>query len=368
MHSQVEAFARLELALGGDQTAAVLRRLTQLPGALDWIREPAVLQAVIRADARASLPALVTLAAAGSTAVERPGEWSASTRARREALFASPEADQLDPQDVRILAGELLAAEDTGGAAFAMGLIASHDFDWRAPLGCVWTSLRDTGAMIREAISASEPGRLAVVLAALRANLDDDQAAAVLASQAGNELSLLASRLIQIGEPDLAQAVARAATDGDDDALLTALEAGWQVGCRELAELTDAIAQLAEGSGDALTAEEARKKALSLAPSDSRLAAAARGHAVRGDAAKALDLLPDDSPSPALRFALGVALLSGGATERARSLLSDAALAGLEEGPAGFELDPSLASASRCPGRSRPGCAGDGRGRPPSSW
>ncbi|HMK08086.1 MAG TPA: tetratricopeptide repeat protein, partial [Anaerolineales bacterium] len=217
---------------------------------------------------------------------------------------------------------------------------------WRAPLAVAWGSLAQREALATRLAVPQSPSGLRALTAALRANDTEPDAAAALVRASSDHLEFVLANLVGIGEVSFASAVACAAgpvppVDADSDSevppsktdsLRRRLQASFEDRRRDLARLTDELAEVAEHDGDRVTAIEARRHALQLDPSESRLAQVALALAEAGDAAGALSLLPPSPASPMLSFAAGMGYLKGGAIEKGRILLVDSALTALDGG------------------------------------
>ena len=336
-----EIILGLQASLGPETASVIVRQLVHVPGGLEWLADEPVRKALASAlGGESSVPATALLAATGrSDLASLPDPWPASLARRRDELMAAEvPADEVSPDDVMVLAGELLRADRAGGPDGVARRMKDASIDWRAPLAVAWSSLSDSQGLAAR-LSGDELGPL---LSALRANATEDQAASALASAAGARLVSVLHRLVDMGDPAFAAAVAAAAdrygpgASSDSlppsSALRRHLQQALEDRRAELAALTDALATAADFDGDPVTAGEARQHALQLGPSSTRLANVAMSVIVKGDAAGALSLLPPSSVPPSLGLPAGLAYLKGGAIEKGRALLVESALSALETG------------------------------------
>lgn len=345
MPASPDVLGRLDSALGAERTAALLRRLAPVPGALDWLEENAVVEALIRSDSAVESPATrAMLALAGVRDLETlTGELAPPLAARRAALLsADPDSSvPASPDDILVMARELILMDRSNGAPGVLALINGRDFDWRAPMACAWDSLASREDLVRLALAANSPTPLAAIVTALRSSGSDDEAAQSLLRVSAVPSAKIIARLVKADETTLAAAVARmreqdeaidASKSGFVSPTRSALYQDWEARRAGLAGLAEAIAEAAEGEMDFVSALEARRQALQLDPSEARLASVALTHLKAGEAADALALLPDASDSPAVRVALGMAYVEGGALEKGRPILVDGISDALLEG------------------------------------
>ncbi|MBF8256096.1 MAG: Tetratricopeptide repeat protein, partial [Anaerolineales bacterium] len=343
-----QALASLQQAVGADMSSAIVRRLLHVPGALDWLREEPVRDALARSIGNdPSLPAAALLAATGHASLSSlPESWPPSMAARREGLMAGEAVGEvLSADDVLILAGEILRSDRNGGAREVRKLLSGTLIDWRAPLAVAWQAIADQPSLAAHLASSTSPRDLAALVSALRANRPDDESAQGLAAAAGDRVDVVLLRLVETGDVAFAARVSSAAAhavDGSPDAgfagdaalpaLRQRLQVAWETRRGELAALTDGLAIVAAADGDTVTALEARQQALQIGPSDSRLANVAIALTQKGDAAGALSLVSPSPTTPDLGFAAGWAYLKGGAVEKGRGMLIESALNALEIG------------------------------------
>jgi len=324
-----EAIARLHAALGS-QAPGVLRRLAHVPAALEWLREPAVIDAFAASGNTESPVTAVLLAATGRERLAaRADDLPAVLAGRRDALLSGDEPTS--PEDALILAAMILDATQAEGAGSVERLIRENALDWRAPLAAAWSAIADRPQVARALASSPEPRAVAALLAAARANASDAEAAACLVDSCAASLDRLVLHLVRQGDASFAAAIAAACgTTGDEspnptEALSRRLQSGWDAARESLAAWSEAIASAAERGHDGLSAVEARRHALEVSPSDARLAALALTLAQTGDAAAALEALPPSSTSTPIVLATGAAYVAGGAIDKGRLLLIEAA-------------------------------------------
>src|SRR3990172_3514701 len=139
-----QALASLQQTVGVDMSSAIVRRLLHVPGALDWLREEPVRDALARSIGNdPSLPATALLAATGHASLSSlPEAWPPSMAARREELMAGEALGEvLSADDVLILAGEILRSDRNGGAEEVRKLLSGILVDWRAPPSVAWGGL-----------------------------------------------------------------------------------------------------------------------------------------------------------------------------------------------------------------------------------
>ena len=269
-----QALASLQQAVGADMSSAIVRQLLHVPGALDWLREAPVRDALARSIGNdPSLPATALLAATGHTSLSSlPDGWPPSMAARREELMAGEAAGEvLSADDVLILAGEILRSDRNGGAEEVRKLLSGTLVDWRGPLAVAWQAIADKPSLAGRLASSPSPRDLAALLSALRANLPDDESAQGLAAAAGDHVDVVLLRLVEAGDVAFAAKVSSAAgpaIGGSPDAGLPALrqrlQVAWETRRGELAALTDGLAIVAAADGDTVTALEARQQALQI--------------------------------------------------------------------------------------------------------
>jgi hypothetical protein len=184
-----------------------------VPGALEWLMEPPVAEALARpADAGLSAPAVALLAATGQVSLSKlPDEWPPSMAARREELLAGNAAgESLSADDVLILAGEILRADRQGGVPEIQRLLARPIVDWRAPLAVAWGGIGAQRLLAQSIVSTASAAELAALIGALRATQTDLEAAQDLVDAADGRMDVLLLRLVEAGEVDFAAMVSAA--------------------------------------------------------------------------------------------------------------------------------------------------------------
>src|SRR3990170_6634394 len=167
-----QALASLQQAVGADLSSAIVRQLLHVPGALEWLREEPVRDALARSiGTDPSLPATALLAATGHASLSSlPESWPPSMAARREELMAGEAVGEvLSADDVLILAGEILRSDRNGGAEEIRKLLSGTLVDWRAPLAVAWPAIADQSPLAARLASSPSPRDLAARVGALRA-------------------------------------------------------------------------------------------------------------------------------------------------------------------------------------------------------
>ena len=334
MSALPDALAVLESSLGPDRAAAIVRCLITVPGAIEWIREPAVISRLESAEDHGENPATVALLAI--TGIDELDgfvrELPPALAARREEILA-PDSDATAPEspdDVLILVRELIVADQADGVAGVRRLMQAGAIDWRAPMACAWSRIESRTALIQESVESADAAWLASILTAVAANGSGNDVAETLARVSAARIPRLVADLVRLGQTAVANALSGAATRSVPDSkassefpstLRQTLYAGWEAGRVEMAALADSIALAAEAESDVVSALEARRQALQLDPSEVRLAALARTHIQAGQPAEALALLPPNPETPEVEIAAGMALLAGGALEKGRPML-----------------------------------------------
>jgi len=337
MPTHNDVLARLRQQLDSDDLAETVGRFLRLPEIWAMLVDSET-HDVDSADGSKSLrpDAIAFGGLPGQSPSPDPSELPADLRTDLERLIAG--GDELSSETGTTSVGMRALAlieldKQADGRRTIVGRVRARPDLWQTPLACAWPHLADESAVLSELVSTGDLVSVKAAAVSLLSHNASEAAAATLLDAFPQPKHKLIQHLHDLGEDQLAEAIARQILASDDpsrsrrhdpvEALVdqaaahervngptaaqNLLDAAWERAAQLRAEIADRLADIAEGAGEPVVAAEALRKAMGENPSTDRKARAALALIDAGHIDEGLAMLPASPESTTESIAVGLA-------------------------------------------------------------
>lgn len=355
MPTHTDVLARLREQLDSDDLAETVSRFLRLPEIWAMLADPEA-EEVASDDGRKSLkPDTIALGGLpGQFPSPDPSALPADLRTDLERLVTGGADNTSDAgtASVGLRALALLELESqTDGYRSIVDRVQSRPDLWQTPLACAWPHFADNHAILSELVSGGDLVSVKAATVSLLSHNATEAAAASLVNSYAQPKHRLIRHLHDLGEDQLAEAIARQILASDDpsrsrrhdpietlidqaaahervngpNAAQNLLDAAWERAGQIRAEIADRLADIAVGAGEPVVAAEALRKAMGENPTNDRKARAALALIDAGHIDDGLAMLPASPEETTDSIAVGLAYAKDNRqTEATHYLLSAA--------------------------------------------